>query len=172
MRGLSAFVLAAAAALASSVARPHARPPVPAVPPVWPTEFEGRRLVSEALTARETRLGAGFAGSIARFSDGERQYVLRWLEGVPRGYHSAIDCYRGLGFAIEPQPRWLDAGGRAWSAFEAVRGAERLRGLERVETATATRAWTEPTDWFVDALLGRVEEPCVAWLIVERAAPH
>ncbi|TAJ11995.1 MAG: hypothetical protein EPO68_13985 [Planctomycetota bacterium] len=168
MRGVTGCALALVAALAASLARPHARAPELATEPVWPTELDGRALVREPLTAREERLGAGFAGAIARFGDGERQIVVRWLDGAARGYHGALDCYRGLGFEVRQVPNELDAAGRAWSRFDAARGDERLSIRERVESADGASSWTDPAEWFWSAALGRARGPFRAWLVVER----
>jgi hypothetical protein len=166
MRALVPFACACAAALLASLAEPHARPREVAVQPAWPTHFEGRPLDALPLTAREARLGSGFSGALARFTDGENQLVLRWLEGTPRGYHGAIDCYRGLGFRIEPLPERTDSEGNTWSAFRALRGTEHLRVEERVSSLDGRRHWTSPAQWFWSAALGGFQGPAIGWLVV------
>jgi hypothetical protein len=154
------------AALLASLAKPHAGPAEVATSPEWPTHFQGRPLIPLPLTAREQRLGHGFAGALARFTDGESQLVLRWLEGTPRGYHGAVDCYRGLGFRIEPLPEHTDSDGNTWSAFRALRGSEHLRVAERVSTPDGRRHWTVPAQWFWSAALGGSRGPAIGWLVV------
>lgn len=165
-----AFPVALTAALVASAARPrlaaHSAPP--RAP--WPAQFQGRALTRLASNAREERLGSGFQGALARFSDGRSELIVRQLDGATRGFHSAIECYRGLGFAVHALPDDLDEQGHAWSAFEAVRGAERLRVRERLEAFDGSQAFPDPADWFWQAALGRAPGPYWSWTVVDALA--
>jgi hypothetical protein len=85
--------------------------PVSAVFPGWPTTFEGRALRELPLTEREERFGAGFPGRIARFTDGQRELIVRWVAAPTRQLHSTEDCFRGLGYGVSPAPFWRQEDG-------------------------------------------------------------
>src|SRR5262245_8451285 len=90
---LLSSVLLATAPLWSA---PREREPVEALFPGWPSTFEGRSLRELPLSEREERFGAGFPGRIARFTDGQRELIIRWVAAPTRQLHSAADCFRGL----------------------------------------------------------------------------
>src|SRR5262245_22722320 len=68
--------------------------------PRWPSHFEGRMLTPVPLSVQERGFLAGFPGEVERFTDGERDIVMRWVTQPTRRLHPATDCYRGLGFAV------------------------------------------------------------------------
>src|SRR4029450_10232740 len=70
------------------------------VVPAWPTHFQGTALQELPLNDREKSLLAGFPGAVARFTDGQRDIVMRWVTQPTRRLHPAEDCYRGLGYSI------------------------------------------------------------------------
>src|SRR5688572_25881492 len=88
--------------------------------PGWPMQFEGKPLRTLPLGPLEQRFAAGFPGRIARFSDGEREIVLRWISRETRMLHPASECFRGVGFSVNPQPLRVGAGGERWGGFIAV----------------------------------------------------
>src|SRR5262244_3280163 len=92
---------AVAAALAPFVVRPDGA--VASTPfPGWPTHYEGRALVELPLTPREATFTQDFPGRVGRFSDGQREIIIRWVGAPTRLLHSAADCFRGSGYAITP----------------------------------------------------------------------
>src|SRR5262245_4519810 len=95
------LLAAAAAALAPLVTRSGGA--VASAPfPGWPGHYEGRALVELPLTAREAAFTQDFPGRVGRFSDGQREIIIRWLGAPTRKLHSAADCFRGSGYAITP----------------------------------------------------------------------
>ena len=100
-------LLAAAAPLVSSTA-------VVAVAdddfPGWPDTWEGRSLVQLPLSEREERFLQGFPGRIARFSDSQREIVLRWIVKPTRKLHPSADCYKGAGYAVADEALAQDSG--------------------------------------------------------------
>ncbi len=69
------------------------------------------------LSDREQRFVSGFPGRIARFTDGKREIIVRWVTRETRMLHPAADCFRGMGYAIRPLPIYIDERGRHWGSF-------------------------------------------------------
>jgi hypothetical protein len=134
----------------------------------WPTQWEGRALRPLSTSAVEQRFAARFPGAIARFTDGERVLVLRWVTQPTRMLHPAADCFRGLGHRIEQARLERDARNRLWRCFEADAGPgmPRLRVCERIEARDGT-AFTDPSAWFWAAALGHSSGPWMAVTLVE-----
>lgn len=135
--------------------------------PGWPAEFEGEPLREIPLSAREARFHAAFPGRIGKFSDGRREFVLRWVTAGTRKLHSSADCFRGLGYTVSPQPAMRDAAGREWSCFTARRGPREIRVRERVADTGGRGAWTDVSAWFWSAALRRSSGPWLATTVAE-----
>ena len=131
----------------------------------WPTEWEGRALVELPLSENERALAADFPGEMAKFSDGRRELLLRWVTQATRQLHSSSDCFRGLGYRVTPMPAMLDANGARWSRALAQRGATRLILRERI-TDDHGGAWTDVSAWYWNVLLRRTEAPWLAVTLV------
>jgi hypothetical protein len=161
-------VLLTVSALAALVPLLGARqPPVPIGEfPGWPTHFAGKSLRELPLGPREQRFAADFPGRIARFTDGEREIVIRWVSQETRKLHPASDCFRGIGYAITPQPLTLDADGAHWGSFTAQRGEERLEVRERIHD-THGKQWPDVSAWYWSAATGQSAGP---WWAITVAA--
>lgn len=162
--GLAALALLACAALPmlrpSGAAGPAQSGPAPAplVAREWPQAWEGRRLRPLALSAVEQRFAAQFPGRVLRLTDGEAVLVWRDVDRPTRMLHPAADCYRALGYRIEPAGLEHDAGARLWRCFTAAQGRQRLRICERIEDAAGT-SFTDASSWYWAALLGHSKGP-------------
>ncbi len=169
-RGVWAAFLLSGALLASAPLwrAPGEREPVAAAFPGWPSTFEGRPLRELPLSEREARFSQGFPGRIARFTDGRRELIARWVAAPTRQLHSAEDCFRGLGYAISGSSPWLEGEGRPWHRFTASRGEVRLQVREVLTDDTGGR-WTDVSAWYWGALLGRSEGPWWAFTVAEHA---
>jgi hypothetical protein len=119
-----------------------------------------------ALTEREQRFGEEFPGLTARFTDGEREYVIRWVMGETRKLHPAADCLASVGYSVHPLPIRLDPTGNRWGSFEAVRGGERMLVQERIYDG-AGNSWTDVSSWYWSALLGDSAGPYWAITVAE-----
>ncbi|MGI8602120.1 MAG: hypothetical protein ACR2OZ_03875 [Verrucomicrobiales bacterium] len=161
----SFLALCAAAALAPLISRPTALV-TPHSFSGWPDEFENRPLHPLPLADVDTQFSAGFPGKIARFSDGQRELILRWVTAGTRKLHSSADCFRGLGYAVAPAPAWLDSQGARWSCFTARRGPHRLEVRERI-TSNDGQSRTDVSAWFWSAILHRTRGPWMAITVVE-----
>lgn len=134
--------------------------------PGWPSTYQGRPVTRLPLTAREQRFGQGFPGRVARFSDGRRELVIRWVTAPSRKLHPAADCFRGLGYRITPRPLFRDAEGQVWGEAIAAKGAQRLRIRERLYDSRGG-SWSDVSAWYWSALLDRTQGP---WWAVTIAA--
>lgn len=119
--------------------------------PGWPTEFEGKTLTPLALTEVEQRFNTDFPGKIARFSDGKREIVIRWVTEATRKLHPASDCFQGLGYTVKPLAVRRDEKGSLWSSFAASKGNDRLRVYDRIH-ADSGETWTDVSAWYWSAL--------------------
>ncbi len=133
----------------------------------WPVRLDGRVLRPLALSAVEARFAARFPGSIARFDDGLRTIVMRDVDRPTRRLHPAVDCYRGLGFAIAGEGLETDRQARLWRCFTASRGGQGLRVCERIVDAD-DHAFTDVSAWYWSSVLGRSRGP---WRAVTVAMP-
>lgn len=130
-------------------------------PPRWPTHFQGRVLTELPLSERERTFLAGFPGSVARYTDGERDIVMRWVTRPTRLLHPAEDCYRGLGYEVS-EPRVVADGDAArWRCFRATRQADAREVCEQLQDQEGRR-WTDVSAWYWAALLKKSDGP---WLV-------
>lgn len=135
----------------------------------WPASFEGRKLLPLPPAAEDRILARRFPGQVARFSDGRRQIVLRRLDSATRRLHPASDCYRAIGYGIEPAPMRLIEGRGPASCFIARRGGRAFLVCEQVRDPVG-RSWPDISSWYWAALLGASQGPWLASLTVERIA--
>jgi hypothetical protein len=161
---LATMVLAAIAPLfASHPGGPHFD--AAALPP-WPHEFEGRPLVPVPLTREQRRLLEDFPGAAARFSDGERDILMRWVTQPTRRLHPAEDCYRGWGFGVAAAKIRSDRDGRRWRCFEVTRDGLTRQVCEQIRDEEGAN-YTDVSSWYWDATLQRTQAP---WLVVTVAS--
>lgn len=162
------IVSLAAAALAPFAGKPPAAS-IPAVAfPGWPSSFEGSLLSPLPLAEREAGFVRDFPGRVARFTDGRREIVVRWVVEPTRRLHPGADCFRGLGYAITPAESERDALGRRWGGFRAVKGAQTLRVRELIVSFDG-RSWSDVSSWYWPAALGRSKGPWWAFTVAEDA---
>ncbi len=161
---LLATLLVAAAAPFFAVSPEGASRPVPF--PGWMSHWQGEPLQRMPLSDCEARFANGFPGKIARFTDGERQYVIRWVHRKTRQLHPAVDCFRGSGYSIRPAPVRIDTVGERWGCFEAARSGEALDVCERIFD-DAGNSWSDVSAWYWAAALGRSDGP---WWAITRVS--
>jgi hypothetical protein len=130
--------------------------------PRWPSHFQGRTLQELRMDEHERTSLAGFPGAVARFTDGERDIVMRWVMQPTRRLHPAEDCYRGLGFETSQSRIVSDSDRTHWRCFTASRGdGERRQVCEQLQDREGRR-WTDVSAWYWSATLRRSEGP---WLV-------
>lgn len=137
--------------------------------PGWPTHFEGRSLTQLPLSEREARFGGDFPGRIARFTDGRRELIVRFVTDATRKLHPASDCFAGIGYRIRPLPLKVDEAGLRWGSFTAERGDEKFRIYERIYADTG-RSWEDVSAWYWAAVNGESSGPWWAVTVAESEA--
>ena len=136
--------------------------------PGWPSELEGAPLKPVRMEPAEEAMVRRFPGRMAKFTDGRRQILLRYVERDTRRLHPPSECLRALGHQIRPLPTMVDAEGRLWGVFEASRDGDRLLVRERIYEAAGKASWTDVSSWYWAATLRRTTGP---WWSVTVAEP-
>jgi len=136
--------------------------------PGWPTHFEERPLTALPLTPLEESLQQEFPGRVGRFSDGQREIILRWVTQETRKLHTSSDCFKANGYQIKALPIKRE-GEALWSRFVAMRGDVRLEVAERIY-APAGGQWSDVSAWYWAAQLGRTHGPWWAVTVASQAA--
>jgi hypothetical protein len=124
----------------------------------WPATFEGRKLTRLPLTELERRYHKNFPGHIARFTDGDREIVMRWLKKGTRRLHPISDCLRGSGYDVKPLPIRIDTGGRQWSCVSAKREGTSMRACEIIFDEAGS-SWSDVSSWYWASVLRETEGP-------------
>ena len=97
--------------------------------------------------------------------------VLREVRRPTRMLHPAADCWRGIGWRVGAARLVHDGepakttNAELWRCFEATRDGQRVRVCERIVDAQG-QAFTDTSDWFWAASLGRSNGPwqAVTWV--------
>jgi hypothetical protein len=168
MRYLIFFVISALAAAAAPFATSDRAPQIDGAQfPGWPTHFEGRGLKPLDLSEREKRFADKFPGQIAKFSDGSRTIIVRWVTRETRKLHPASDCFKGAGYTVTNLPARSDSQDSLWGCFHASKGREGLHVSERVFDNHGN-GWPDISSWYWSAFLGRSAGPWWALTVIER----
>ncbi|MGA1869598.1 MAG: hypothetical protein ACMUJM_13760 [bacterium] len=126
--------------------------------PRWPTHFQGKVLTRLPLAEGDKIFENGFPGRIARFSDGQREIVYKWLKKPTRRLHPVSDCFKGMGFEVKPMPVRVDGNDNRWGCFRAVKDNEMIYVTERIYDESGN-SWTEVSSWYWAAFLGKTHSP-------------
>lgn len=132
----------------------------------WPAVYEERRLIPIEPDAVEARFADRFPGQLARFTDGRRQLVFRYLKTPSRQLHAAADCFRGAGYKVEPQPLRRDGEGKLMGCILAERDDRTMRVCERVFDAHGG-SWYDVSSWYWSAVLRQSAGPWWAVTVAE-----
>lgn len=117
----------------------------------FPTEFENKPLQQLDLSEREQFFLQDFPGEIRRFTDGNREIIVRYVTEATRKLHPASDCFSAIGFQIKPLPLKIDENQQKWSCFTAIRNGENLKVCERIYTENG-ESWTDVSSWYWSAI--------------------
>jgi hypothetical protein len=129
--------------------------------PEWPHEFRGRPLVRVPMDGNERRFLADFPGTVARFSDGQHDILMRWVDQPTRRLHPAEDCYRGWGYEVSQSRIRNDEDGTQWRCFTARNGQGERAICEQIRDQDGTH-FTDVSSWYWAATLRRTAAP---WLV-------
>jgi hypothetical protein len=171
-RGAIAAFLASSAAAAMTpwtIGAKHGAP-ANAVPfPGWPDTYDGRPLTEFPLTAREAVFLRDFPGRVGRFSDGEREIIIRFVGAPTRLVHSAADCFRANGYAITPAAVRRNRSGLLMASFSASLHGETLTVSELLIDSHGG-SWPDVSAWYWNALLGGTNPPWWSFVVAEKSA--
>jgi len=133
--------------------------------PGWPKTFEGRKIEKMPLTKLEKQFAKNFPGKLARFSDGKREIIMRWVTTHTRKLHPAVDCFKGAGYEIEHLPAHRDRKNRTWGCFKAEKN-EAIFVTEQIFDYEQN-SWSDVSSWYWDALFGKTTGPWWAVTVAE-----
>lgn len=119
--------------------------------PGWSSTFAGKPVTQLPLNEMEKTFASDFPGRIMRFSDGEREIIVRWVTEATRMLHPASDCFQGLGYTVKPLAAHRDQNGSLWASFAATKGDERLLVKEQIISDDG-ETWTDVSAWYWSAL--------------------
>ena len=134
--------------------------------PGWPTEYEGQALTELPLTPREAAFLQDFPGRVGRFSDGQREIIIRWVGTPTRKLHSAADCFRGSGYAITPVAARRGSDGSTMGCFRAsLRGAH-MTVCELIRDERGG-SWSDVSAWYWDGMLRSSPPPWWSFVVAQ-----
>ncbi len=151
--------------LSSSIVPERSREPFPG----WPETFEGLPLTQLSLNTRETSFMGKLPGKAGRFTDGEREIIIRWWNRVEPAYrlHSGADCMQCAGYEITPLGDLIDTNGMHWSSFIATSQGASLHVRERIWDREG-RSWPEISAWMWAVVCCRTQGPWWCISVAER----
>lgn len=169
MRIVTFYVMACLLAGLVPVLVPKSHSSVSTIPfPGWPAHFEGQTLKEIPLSSREKHFTEGFPGRIAKFTDGRRELVMRWVTEETRKLHPAGDCFQGIGFSVHPLPLKVDSSGNRWGCFEATSGKEKFQVCERIYDDETGMSWSDVSAWYWAVISGQTRGPWWAVTLAEK----
>jgi hypothetical protein len=159
------LLAAAAAALAPFVM--HSSGAVASAPfPGWPTHYDGRALVELPLSSREAAFTQDFPGRVGRFSDGQREIIIRWLGTPTRKLHSAADCFHGSGYAITPIAARKSSDGSTMGCFRASLHGMSMTVCEVIRDERGG-SWSDVSAWYWNGMLRSSPPPWWSFVVAE-----
>jgi hypothetical protein len=166
------FVMAALAAAAAPLAHTPTRPTPSSSEafPGWPQTYEGRPLTMLPLSLREASFVRDFPGRIARFSDGSREIIVRYVTVPTRRLHPAADCLKGVGYTITPRPVRRDATGAPMSCIRAAQKDHALDVCEIIHSAQVGQDgehWPDVSAWYWNTLASGTTGPWWSFVVAE-----
>lgn len=117
----------------------------------FPRTFANKQLQELDLTEREKYFLEDFPGEVKRFTDGEREIIIRFITEATRKLHPSADCFSAIGYQIKPLPLKIDEKGNRWACFSAKKDGENLKVCERIYTDSG-ESWTDVSAWYWSAL--------------------
>lgn len=138
--------------------------------PGWPVRYENRPIAQLPMTSREEGFARDFPGRIGRFSDGEREIIMRWVSEPTRRLHPAADCFRGSGYAITPLPMQRNEAGALMGCFKSVRGGEALTVCESLHDEHG-RSWSDASAWYWTATFDVSSGPWWSVVVAQKSHP-
>jgi hypothetical protein len=135
--------------------------------PGWPTHYEQQALTELPLSTREVAFVRDFPGRVGRFTDGRREFIIRFVSAPTRRLHSAADCFRGMGYSVTPLPAHLDKQGRVMGCLRASNRTEVLSVCEVISNERGDH-WPDVSAWYWHALFGPSRAPWWSLVVAEK----
>jgi hypothetical protein len=135
--------------------------------PGWTTALDVREMQELSHSEGELRFEKDFPGRIGKFSDGEKEYAVRWVTEATRMLHPAADCLKGSGYELKPQPIFVDEKGNRWGCSLAIRKDQTLKVRERIFDAEG-KSWTDVSSWYWAALMNGSKDGWWAVTVIEK----
>ena len=135
-----------------------------ALPP-FPTDWEGVTLHPLPIDLSDTYL-ANYPGEAARFTDGEREFLFRWISRPSRPVHAPEVCFKAIGYTIDPLPSFLDDHGRTWASFRASQPSH-TRTVYAVILDDEGNSFYDNSSWYWAASTGKSRGPWLAITLAE-----
>jgi len=132
----------------------------------WPSEYENKKLTQLPLTEKEQGFVQDFPGSIARFTDGNRELIIRWVKEPTRKLHPAGDCFKGIGYTIKPQPIKVNQNGINMGCFTATKNSEKLNVCEYI-VAQNGETWSDVSSWYWGSVFDAEKTGWFSYVIAE-----
>lgn len=99
------------------------------------------------LSKIESQFSNEMPGGIAKFTDGEKIYILRYVTRVTRKLHPISDCFKSSGFTIKGSQKIVLKEGKYYSTFNAVRDKESLFVMETFWDLNG-KSWSDVSAWY------------------------
>ena len=119
--------------------------------PEWPAVILGHKVTAVPSLSEERAFAADFPGQMRRFTDGTNNYFVRVVNKETRQLHPSSDCFKGMGYSIEPQPLFRALDGSMWGSFYATKGSSRYLILEQLHDEQG-HTWSDVSAWYWHAL--------------------
>lgn len=148
-----------------SVSKAHNKP---STFPGWPKTYEGQALISLPLSEKERYFQKDFPGKIARFHDGHKEIVVRWVEESTRKLHPARDCFKGVGYTIEPLDLMVSKQGIRMSCFLATKDSTALKVCEYIQS-TSGESWSDVSEWYWSVVFGNSPQGWMSYVIANKS---
>ena len=161
------FVLLCGAAALAPLVSPQRVAPSNAAFPGWPDTFEHVSLRQLPLSPIEEKFQDNFPGRVGRFTDGNREIIVRWVSGATRKLHPGSDCFKANGYALSPRPIATN-GAERWSVFIASKDGQALEVRERIVDSTGAQ-WSDVSAWYWAVQLGQTTGPWWAVTVAQAA---
>lgn len=149
------------ALISSGYQPPHS---MPAEDFDWPQELEGKALQEIPMGEQDKVFLRHFPGKVGRFHDGEKEYILRYVNRPSRKLHSASVCLKSNGAKVTYLSLQKDAHGRLWSQFNA-HWKGKLYLVSEIIIDSEDKTLSDASSWYWKALFKQTQGP---WLSITK----
>lgn len=133
----------------------------------WDKTFEGKKITELPLSENEKYFLKDFPGYVSKFTDGEREIIMRYITEGTRKLHPSSDCFKGTGYKINFKPVEIDkASNLKWNSFTALKNNQTLKIKERI--FSQNESWTDVSSWYWSTLLNKSKGPWTAITVIEK----